>query len=244
MNGLMLHCGANEVPRSEVTTIRTPAPFGKHYPIPHIELIEEVEGALNGNGLSVVEQAHALTKEGDRYFGLFSLEADDPLDDYTTVLGLRNSHDQSFSAGMVVGHRVFVCDNLAFSGEIKVMRKHTRYISEHLPALVQRAVQQIPPTKQVMKQRIDRYKHVELDPHFVDFSIMEMFRQKVIAPSKIRKVWDEWDKPSHEEFAETPSAWRLFNAATESLKGRVAVLPAVTMKLHNIIDGVCDEIAA
>ena len=45
------------------------------------------------------------------------------------VVGARGSYDQSLSNGLVCGARVFVCDNLAFSGEaFKTMRKNTTYV--------------------------------------------------------------------------------------------------------------------
>lgn len=44
------------------------------------------------------------------------------------VLGLRNSPDKMFPAGIVAGASVFVCDNLSFSGVINLARKHPRFI--------------------------------------------------------------------------------------------------------------------
>jgi len=43
------------------------------------------------------------------------------------ALGLRNSHDKSFSLALTVGFRVFVCDNLAFIGDFQavIAKKHT-----------------------------------------------------------------------------------------------------------------------
>ena len=59
------------------------------------------------------------------------------------MLGLRNSHDKTFPAGIVAGSAVFICDNLAFSGEVKLARKHTTHITRDLPRLVQSAVGQL-----------------------------------------------------------------------------------------------------
>ena len=44
------------------------------------------------------------------------------------VVGVRNSHDKSFPAGLVIGASIFVCDNLSFSGEVKLARKHTVHV--------------------------------------------------------------------------------------------------------------------
>ena len=57
--------------------------------------------------------------------------------------GIRNSHDKRFPAGMVLGSTVLVCDNLAFSGEIEISRRHTRYVMHDLPVLIDQAVEQL-----------------------------------------------------------------------------------------------------
>lgn len=61
-------------------------------------------------------------------------------EDYCWILGLRNSHDKTFPAGIIAGLSVFICDNLGFSGEVKLARKHTTHIIRDLPRLVQSAV--------------------------------------------------------------------------------------------------------
>jgi hypothetical protein len=40
-------------------------------------------------------------------------------EDFGLVAGVRNSHDKSFPASLVLGASMFVCDNLSFSGEVK-----------------------------------------------------------------------------------------------------------------------------
>jgi hypothetical protein len=55
---------------------------------------------------------------------------------YQYVLGLRNSNNKRFAAGMVIGIAPFVCDNLAFSGEVKLARKHTVHIKRDLPMMI------------------------------------------------------------------------------------------------------------
>jgi Acyl-CoA dehydrogenase, C-terminal domain len=46
------------------------------------------------------------------------------------AIGLRNSHDKSFRLSCTVGVRVFVCENLAFSGDFTaVLAKHSKNFS-------------------------------------------------------------------------------------------------------------------
>src|SRR5215831_11522028 len=108
MTGLMLHCGANNVERDQVIAVPTPEPTKTWFPIPHINLVNRVEEALLSLNLKVVESAHALTKEGMRYFGLLRVENGSPsAKDFGYVVGLRNSHDMAFTASIAVGSHVF-----------------------------------------------------------------------------------------------------------------------------------------
>ena len=140
---LLLHCGAHAVPRPQLATTPTPSPTRSWMPIPHEAFVGQVEDLLPHYGLKVVNEAHALTHDSARYFGLLEIQNGSNHPDYTWVLGLRNSHDQSLPAGLVAGSSVFVCDNLAFVGTVKVSRKHTRFILRDLPELAGNAIERL-----------------------------------------------------------------------------------------------------
>lgn len=236
-NKMIIHCGGNEVDFEQVMAVPTPEPQGRWHPLAHHDLIQQVQNALNGAGYKVLDQAHALNREGQHYFGLMELE--NAHGDYNTVLGLRNSHAKDFAINMVVGSNVFVCDNLAFSGQIRVNRKHTTNATRDLPHLVNAAVGRIRFQNESMEQRLDLYKHTEISPTQADHLIIEMLRNQVIPATKIPLVLTEWESPRHPEFVDAgETAWRLFNAVTEALKGSLNALPARTMALHNLMDQV------
>jgi hypothetical protein len=52
------------------------------------------------------EPAHSLTHDRLRYFGLMEIQNGVIHRDYAWVLGLRNSHDKTFLAGIVAGANV------------------------------------------------------------------------------------------------------------------------------------------
>src|SRR5262245_21077001 len=115
---LVLHCGAARSDRDQVIASATPARTSTWVPIPHGRLLEQVQTCLAGNGLHVVSEAHGLTRGAQRYFGLLQVANGSNLADFGLVVGVRNSHDKSFPASLVLGASVFVCDNLSFSGEV------------------------------------------------------------------------------------------------------------------------------
>lgn len=240
---MMLHCGGQEVAREQVYHVATPEPEGKHFPIAHHLLLEEVERALSGVGYRVETQQHALAKDGARYFAIMALQAENS--DYQTVFGLRNSHDKAYSASLVVGSRVFVCDNLAFSGDIRIARKHTTHILRDLPILTQHAMGMLTHHIRNEEERFNVYKQTELAKSQAHDLMIEMIRSRALPPTRVNDVITEWHTPRHEEFAtDGNTAWRLFNAVTESLKGSGTMLIRRTNALHAIMDSACDFTAS
>jgi len=233
---LCLHCGGNEVTREEVEMTSTPSPTNTWQPIPHIELIKQVEEALALNHLEIGNVAHALSHEGKRYFGLMEIRSPElTADDYAYVLGIRNSHDKLFPAGLVTGASVSVCDNLLFSGEIRVTRKHTRFICRDLVTLVQGSIGKLITAWHEQDQRIARYKEHELTDEVVHDIVIRSVDVGVLPNRKLQHVLKEWRDPRYEEF-QPRTAWSLFNGYTEVLKGNLVELPRRTERLHGLLD--------
>ncbi len=160
---LMLHCGAQHADRDQLARCTTPPSTATWHPIPHHRLLDQVEQAMLGSELVVAHEAHALSRDGNRYFGLMEVANHQSDKDWSLIIGLRNSHDQTFPAALAVGSVVQVCDNLSFSGEITLARKHTRHIERDLPELVDRAVGKLGDLRDRQEDRITHYKQSMLD---------------------------------------------------------------------------------
>ena len=233
---LMLHCGANAVDMEQVASVPTPAPTDSWNPIPHAHLIQIVQKTLNTSNLLVGKQAHSLTHDGMRYFGLMEVhDRSVETRDYCLVLGLRNSHDKTFPAGIVAGASVFVCDNLSFSGEVKCTRKHTRFINRDLPQIVERAIGRLIGKWHDQNERISAYKGSELKEHEAHDLVIRATDVGVCPNRLIPTVLNKWRQPCYEDFAPR-NVWSLFNAFTEALKGNLGELPKRTEALHGLLD--------
>ncbi len=233
---LTLHCGAQNVDLDEVRNVNTPRSTNSWCPIPHHQLITQVQKTLKTTNLRIGTQAHSLSHEGQRYFGLMEIHAQKATEDYCWVLGLRNSHDKTFPAGIVAGASVFVCDNLSFSGEIKFARKHTRFIVRDLPQLVSRSIGLLLAKWHDQDKRIEAYKEAEITDIEAHDLIIRATDVGVCSNRLIPPVLNEWREPRHDAF-EGRNVWSLFNAFTESLKdGNLAELPKRTEALHGLLD--------
>jgi hypothetical protein len=229
---LTLHRGAIPATYDELRAVITPEGTDTHLPVPHHELVEMVRYTLGFHRHDIVEEHHALAENGMRYFGLFSLRS--PYGDYTDTLGLRNSHDKTFPIGIAFGSRVFVCDNLAFIGEHVIKRKHTSKAKRELPGLVQEIVAPLQAQRIAQNQKLLTYQNTAISDIAADHAILDMYRQDIIGVQRIADVVDAYENPPHDWGNRT--AWRLFNAATFALAGKVAEKPDLTKRLHAVVD--------
>lgn len=232
---LILHCGARAVERNDVQGVPTPRATETWTPLPHLELVTRVESTLRSNGLIVGNQAHSLSHEGMRYFGLMETQRHKSDEDYCWVLGLRNSHDKTFPAGITAGASVFVCDNLSFSGAVKLARKHTTHIIRDLPLVVQSAVGKLMGRWRHQDTRLSSYRLTGIDDRTAHDLVVRACDVGVCPNKLIPHVFHEWREPRHEAF-QPRNAWSLFNAFTEALKGNLVELPNRTEALHGLLD--------
>jgi hypothetical protein len=217
----------------------TPEPTATHYPLAHIDFIDEVIRQLGLAHYDIQQATHKLTLDGSRYFGVLDLKSTEKRD-YGFTVGLRNSHDKSFAAAVAAGNRVFVCDNLCFYGEIHLERKHTRFVRRDLEHLTARVIGQLAPLFGHAEHRIETYRGTELQAMESDHLILESLRTRAITAREVDAVLHAYDKPEHEEF-QPRNAWSLFNAVTgvHRLIQDNRTLVNRSQALHGVFDGFC-----
>ena len=235
---LIIHAGAQAVSYDDLRALTTPDGTDTHIPVPHHEIVELTRYTLGFYGHEIAEEHHAVTPDGARYFGILSLRS--PYGDYSDTVGLRNSHDKSFPIGIAFGSRVFVCDNLAFIGDHVIRRKHTSKAKRELPGLVTEIVQPLQAQRIAQNLKLLLYQSAAISDAVADHAVLTMYRNDIIGVQRIAEVVDQWERPTHDWGGKT--AWRLFNAATFALAGKVAEKPDITKQLHQIIDGVCEVV--
>jgi hypothetical protein len=134
------------------------------------------------------------------------------------AIGLRNSHDKSFSLGLTVGRRVLVCDNLALFGDYTpVVRKHTKHVE--IEAILAVAVDQMQRSFEPMKRQIEFFRGYELSDDRAKLVIYEAFFGGLAdLPKHLGAVvHDHYFEPKYPEF-EPRTIWSLENAFTSAVK--------------------------
>lgn len=212
---LMAHCGTKKINREELAKIPAPAATDTHKPVAHIALVHKLIESLAYRHLEVVRDEYAVSPDGMKVFGVLDLSHQ--TDDYRFSIGLRNSNDKSMRIALTAGLRVFVCDNMAFSGEFQpLMAKH----SKHLPLedVVTLGVDKIQRAFTPLSEQVLRWKQQSVSEAAAKLCIYDAFLKKRVAPRQLMPaVHKAYFEPEHQEFA-AATAWSLYNAFTHAFK--------------------------
>jgi hypothetical protein len=215
---LVVHRGGWSASKADLAAVPVPDPTESYYPVPYDRFVEEVELHVPRFGLKIQSSAFGLAREGSQMFGVLTCTNGHGTDDYALAIGLRNSYDRSLAVGLVAGTRVFCCDNLAFSGEARMNRKHTVNVFRDLPDLIYRMLSQVSVMKARTDEEIAAMKVQDLSTPEADHLLVEAIRARVVPASWLPKVLQAWEDPNYPEFRPR-TAWSLFNAFTELLRG-------------------------
>lgn len=238
---LVLHAGAQEVTYADIAAVTCPEPTDTWHPVPHTTVLDCVRNRLAELHFDIKVERYGLMKDGMRCFGTIDLQHT-IMEGVGLAIGWRNALDKSMSAGICVGERVFVCDNLAFNAEIVSLRRHTKHIMRDLPHKVGAALAKLPLYAEAVSKRIGQMQHVMIESEEQVSHVVRLAAQQDVLPwSQMGKVVAAWEQPAHDVFA-VRNAWSLYNAFTEVCKDRFsknAVEAAnETLRLNALFDSV------
>ncbi len=236
LNNLYLHCGGATVSQERLERVPTPEPEGRWHPIAHHSLVNQVQAGLEAAGMRVVNTVHAVNRRGAQYFGLMQVVTDgEGNEEWGTIVGLRNSHDKRFPAAIALGSAPFICDNLAFTGQVTLSRNHTTNIVRDMPQVTNRAVAKLAAFAGSTEHRANAYKVRKVDDAEAHDLVVRALDVGAITTTMVPKVLSQWRIPNHDVFLER-TMWSLYNAFTETLKGGLLKLPFRSEALHGVLD--------
>ena len=207
-----------------------------YQPIAHHEVVNRAKNFLGEQGFTIQDEVHSLARANQHYFGLFSVDHPNRAEsDRGCVVGIRNSHDKTFPAGLCAGDAPFVCDNLIFTNTIKLARRHTRNILNDLDFMINRALGKLFGFWHGQDQRIEAYRNVELTNAQVNDIVIRACKAGALPKSKIIDVVNQWESSDHPEFWDR-NVNSLYNAFTEIYKGNLVALPSRSDALHSVLD--------
>ncbi|GAF79398.1 unnamed protein product, partial [marine sediment metagenome] len=196
-----------------------PDPTPTYVPLGHYDLAINVrkvaDDFLLPKGYTFLKEEYGTAKDGNRMFGLLTFKNGG--EDLGFLVGFRNSYDKSMAAGIACGAQVFVCDNLCFSGEITVLKKHTKNIKEELFDELIVAMHRSADNFHEIQESLGRYKSIGLTDDDGYRMIGLLLGRAILTPTMANAALRAWRAPEYKEFEER-NVYSLYSAVTESLK--------------------------
>jgi hypothetical protein len=221
---LVCHRGAREVSRDELARVSCPEAEGRWRPIAHSQVLSYAEEALMAAGYATDRLNLALSGNNARFFATLTLKS--PLaEGVNLAVGLRSSTDKTISLQWCCGSRVFVCDNLAFSAQTMIARKHTRFGAERYQEAISRVIAGLSDYREYEAARISEMHRTQLTDDQAESILLRAFEKGILGPRALPIALKQWRDPSFPEFAESRNAWRLYNALTFALGKRARTNP-------------------
>lgn len=237
MSELVLHRGGNLVTKPELDLVPLPEATDSYIPVSHYHLADKfltISRDLLTDYVLVSEQ-YALARQGQQFFAILNFRRDHQ--EMGLSLAFRNSYDRTISIGLAIGASVFVCDNLALSGDIAIMKKHTKNVWSALEDLAITTLYKAGKSYEKVLADSEKLKSLPVNDRQAFEMMGYLFGHDIVSPRQLTVVRDSWLKPSHAEFQER-NKWSLFNAVTEALK---SCPPVSTLEKHRAAyDGIID----
>lgn len=216
MEATLSHSRSVLIGRQDLKDLPTPEATATHYPVAHWRIVETLAESLAFRHLGIISEEYAVSADGMRFFGALTLNVEES--GVRIALGLRNSHDKSFSLGLTVGRRVLVCDNLALFGDYApVMRKHTKNVA--LEALLAVAIDDVQRHFEPTRRQIAFFRGCDLSDQRAKLIIYDAFLGGAAdLPKHLgTSVHEHYFDPQYDEF-KPRTLWSLENAFTSAVK--------------------------
>lgn len=178
----------------------------RHKPVPHIEMITELERAVARRGYAIVKESHDIgrgfrgVKYVERLFSTFVVEnrnggltPNDPA--WQFAIGMRRANDTTLSNQLCAGAHVMVCENGMFAGDAIILnRKSTTGFDPRLA--LEGAVDEAIAKFGALEEAIERMKRISLEGN--DGAVRNLLFAAFVEgevvgnPTLARKVWDTY----------------------------------------------------
>jgi hypothetical protein len=225
MIATLSHSQSQIVTRAELLTIPPPVGTATWKPIAHGDLIQAIDRQLLVRGIQIQQERYAIQREGARLFGVLDLAFENTAE-FCAAMGIRTANDRSMALEIAVGVKVFVCDNLCFSGDlIALRRKHTARFN--LNADISIAIDRYQEHLTALRGQIAGLQARPLEDREAKLLIFDAFAQEILPLRFFPWVTAAYFKPHPELMTDCQprTAWGLHNAFTRAIR-EMAPAPA------------------
>ena len=142
------------------------------------------------------------------------------------AVGFRTSYNKLLANAVALGSRVEVCENLMLTGQIVIMRKHTKNVWNDLENLIYKAFNDAEGNWNKALTHREYLRRFPISDTEAYKFLGNATGRGVLKLRQLKKSLDEWKQPTHKEHGKG-TAWTLYQATTEALK---------TTPIHNYME--------
>lgn len=188
----------------------------RHRPVPHFHLVRAVLHATAKFDLEVTRQQFALSESTHAIFGVLDFKSQHS--DRSSSLGFRNSTDQTLAMGAVAGSHVFVCDNLALSGEFSTWA-HKNTSGVRLQAIVDAGFEKFVIQAGEFDRSVARLQAATITDGEAKSKMWDVFAGGVLPARLVDDADRNYFRPDAEWTDCAPrSLWGVHNALTRAIR--------------------------
>lgn len=186
-------------------------------PVNHGWLYTEVERNIRRQGYHITAKDLRITENGNEFFGILRLRSpvmasNSPWD---LSLGIRNTNNKRASVGIFLGTNVWVCDNLMFSAEHSLLRKHHSGTYDILRQEIKDIIRKLASYRKKQQTWVSDMQQWVLTPTLRSHLLVQCLQKGAIKGTDIVPILGEVAQPSTgNPEVEDKTAWGLFNAIT------------------------------
>ena len=237
---LLMHRGGQQVELNDLQAVPLPQKTQSYQPVSHYDLAINLGRIAQDllRDFTMDRSQFGLARDGQQMFGVHTFKNGD--ENLGLSIGFRNSYDKSMSVGIAIGASVFVCDNLAFTGEVTILRKHTLNVWQDLEEMMVTSIYRSRNNFNRIVEDAEEMKYAYLSNDNAFRLLGFLYGKGVLMPRQLPVVKREWINPSSKEFSNN-SLWSFYNCCTEALKSSPpSRIMEKHIKLHELIKQVKD----
>lgn len=222
----------------EVLTVPEPQFTQTWHPIGHKRLIEALDSSVKSASMLVLNREYSLSATGTKMFGVWQLTGSRS-GQQDWAIGIRNSIDKSMTVGLVAGIHVFVCDNLVFSGDIVMLRKHTSGLTDDsLRQLCDNALGRVKHDLGNFENWFEALNDIHLfNPTESKFLTFEAMKTGALSPGKFNEIYSTFFSETGQYFADPQTLSNWHNAITHTYhQNSLFAVAKKNEKLTQLID--------
>ena len=218
----MIHCGSQAVTLYDVAAAPLPESTGTFVPVPHFDVLCELTDQVHERGWEFYEPNTEkqykiwLSKNGLR-MAAYTIVQIPGLHhkDGQSAIGITNGNDRGFALSGAAGGYVWICDNTALAGAIKVREIHSRKLN--LRELISGLLDPIPAYTERMYNWWDRMQDAKCDADHGIALLAKAVETKALPIAGFMSARGEWLKAydnANPKIAYGGTAWALHQAVT------------------------------